>query len=275
MSASEHDSMHMPMPMLNERYYNCDFCNKQYKLKSHFDKHMLLCSIKSKTVDERKRENEIIELTPPPHQMYELIKQLIHKNDLLERKVEKLSAWVNNTKKKVNVIDWMNENQTIGINFGDWLNSIEITKEDMELVFNYNFLEGIRFIIQRLVGDAQATSVIQAPGQTQTQIPVKAFDQKEGIIYIFENGWTIMTPELFEKFFGRIAKGLLTQLKGWQDINRHRICDNGFTEVYIDNVKKIMGGDLTREQQYTRVKKMLYNHVKINLKNVIQYDFEF
>lgn len=255
---------------LTEGHYECDFCNRQYKLKSRFDKHMLLCSIKSKTVDERKRENEIIEKTPAPHQMYELIKQLVHKNELLERKVEKLSTWVNNTKKKINVIDWMNENRNMDVNFIDWVNSLEITKEDMELVFNYNFSEGIRFIIQRLVsveGSDQA--------QAHAQVPIKAFDQKDGIIYIFENGWSIMTPELFVKFFGRITKGLLTQLKCWQDINRHRICDNGFTEIYVDNVKKITGGDLTREQQYTRVKKMLYNHVKINLKNVIQYDFEF
>ena len=252
-----------------EGHFECDFCEKQYKLKSRFEKHILMCNITSKSVNERKKENELIDKTPSIQQLYEIIKQLAQKNDILERKVEKLSVWVNNNKKKINVVDWMNENRSIKITFENWLNSLEITKEDMELVFNYNFVEGIRFIIQRIIPDV---------GDTQGEIPVKAFDQKEGIIYIFngaETGWGIMPPEIFERFFMRIAKGLLNQLKYWQDLNRHRICDNGFTEIYIDNVKKITGGDLTKEQQYTKVKRMLYNHVKINLKNVIQYDFEF
>jgi hypothetical protein len=251
-----------------EGHFECDFCNRQYKLKSRFEKHILMCSITSKTMDERKRENENLEKTPSVYELYEIIKQLVNKNEILERKVEKLSAWVNNNKKKINVLDWMNEHQNLNITFDDWLNSLQITKEDMELVFNYNFAEGIRFIIQRIIPDMT----------DDKEIPIKAFDQKDGIIYIFsgtESGWIIMSPEIFEKFFIRLTKGLLTQLKYWQDINRHRICDNGFTEVYIDNVKKITGGDLTKEQQYTKVKKMLYNHVKINLKNVIQYDFEF
>jgi len=226
-----------------------------------------MCSITSKSIDERKKETEMLEKTPSIHQLYEIIKQLVQKNDMLEKKVEKLSVWVNNNKKKINVIDWMNEHQNLNTAFDNWLNSLDITKDDMELVFNYNFVEGIRFIIQRII-----------PNIVDGNVPIKAFDQKDGVIYIYngtEQGWVIMPPEVFERFFVRITKGLLTQLKLWQDVNRHRICDNGFTEIYIDNVKKITGGDLTKEQQYTKVKKMLYNHIKINLKNVIQYDFEF
>jgi len=250
-----------------EGHFECDFCNRQYKLKSRFEKHILMCSITSKTIDERKKESEMLEKTPSIHQLYEIIKQLVQKNDMLERKVEKLSVWVNNNKKKVNVVDWMNEHQNLATNFDIWLNSLDITKDDMEVVFNYNFAEGVRFIIQRIIPDI-----------VDEKIPMKAFDQKDGVIYTYngvEDGWGIMPPEVFERFFVRITKGLLTQLKLWQDVNRHRICDNGFTEIYIDNVKKITGGDLTKEQQYTKVKKMLYNHIKINLKNVIQYDFEF
>jgi len=227
---------------------------------------MLLCSITCKTIEERKKENDAIDKTPPIHELYDIIKQLVNKNEILEKKVDKLSSWVNNNKKKINVIDWMNENKHLNTNFDNWLNSLEISANDMELVFNYNFCEGIRFIFIRIFDN------------NDSELPIKAFDQKEGIIYVYdgnENGWIVMTPEIFERFFIKLTKGLMFQLKIWQDKNRSKICDNGFTEIYVDNVKKITGGDLTKEQQYVKIKKMLYSQIKINLKNVIQYDFEF
>ena len=67
----------------------------------------------------------------------------------------------------------------------------------------------------------------------------------------------------------------MCQLKFWQDENKSRLFTNGFTEIYMENVKKITGGDLSKEQQCCKFKSMLYNHIKINLKNVIQHEFEF
>ena len=75
--------------------------------------------------------------------------------------------------------------------------------------------------------------------------------------------------------FNKITRGLIGQLKIWQDINKKRLFDTGFTEKYIENVKKITGGDLTREQQYYKIKQLFYNNLKINIKNIIQYEFVF
>ena len=250
---------------MDQVQYECGYCSRKYKKKTLYDKHVLMCEVLCKSSVERKAENEKIDETPTPSQMYDIIKTLLIKQDQLEKKIEKMSVWVNSSKKKLSVVEWLNEHKPMSQPFKTWIaNSLLITKEDMELVFNYNFAEGMRFIIQRHFPEGNE------------DIPIKAFEQRDNTFYVFnENGWDIMKPEEFEFLFGALCKGLINQLKLWQDENRHRICSSGFTEIYSANVKKITGGDLTREQQLVKVKRALYTCIKINVKTIIQYDFEF
>jgi len=97
-------------------YYECGFCNKNYKIKKSYEKHFMLCSIINKSVTERKAENEEYENIPSMREMYNMIQILILKNDKLEKQVEKMYTWIHKNKKKINVIDWLNENYNLSEN---------------------------------------------------------------------------------------------------------------------------------------------------------------
>ena len=49
--------------------------------------------------------------------------------------------------------------------------------------------------------------------------------------------------------------------------------DDNFAIKYATYVKKVMGGKLTREQIYSRVKIDLYNYLKVCVKNIVEYEF--
>jgi len=249
-----------------EPKYECGYCGRPYKNRTIYEKHVRMCEILCKTPSERKRENEKIDNTPSITEIYDIVKTLIIKNDQLEKKIEKLTSFVNATRKKLSVIDWLNEHSKPPYTFREWILNLTLTKDDMELVFKHNFGEGMRFIIQKHFPQSDET------------IPIKTFEQKDNVFYVFTNaetGWEVMTSEQFIFLFNTLTKGLINQLKLWQDENRHRICSSGFTEIYSANVKKITGGDLSLDQQYVKVKRALYTSLKINIKNIIQYDFEF
>lgn len=249
-----------------EPKYECGYCGRPYKNKNIFDKHVRMCEVLCKTPAERKRENEKIDNTPSITEIYELVKMLIIKNNQLENKIEKMSSWINTTKKKLNVVEWLNEHKTFTYTFRDWILKLVLNRDDMELIFKHNFGEGIRLIVQKYFTQSDET------------IPIKSFEQKDNVIYVFtstETGWEIINPEQFILIFNTLTKGLINQLKLWQDENRHRICSSGFTEIYSANVKKITGGDLSLEQQHVKVRRALYTSLKINIRNIIQYDLEF
>ena len=246
-------------------HFECHHCSKNYKIKKAFDRHILVCNILSKTTTERKYENEEYENLPNLKEMYSMIKMLILKNEQLEKQVNKMNSWINN-KKRVNIIEWLNENDTPNLDFNQWIETIEISNEHMEFVFEHNFVEGIDLTVREIMNKDLELR------------PLKSFEQREGIIYVYngsENKWEIIGNHQMELIFIKITKGLLNQLKLWQDKNRHRLCQNGFTEKYIENVKKITGGDLTKEQQIHKIKQSFYNTLKVNIKNIIQYEFVF
>lgn len=245
--------------------YECCYCSKNYKIRKAYDKHVIVCSIFAKSKHEKKVENEEIENLPTMRELYGMIKMLMIKNEKLERQVSKMNTWINN-KKRINVVEWLNENNRPEMNLYEWIETIEITNEHMEYVFNHNFVEGVNLTVREIVS------------KDLEKIPIKAFDERDNALYVYngeERKWELISQEQFERIFVRITKGLMNQLKFWQDRNKDRLFQNGFTEKYIENVKKITGGNLTREQQHNKLKLSLYNSLKVNIKNVVQYEFEF
>lgn len=248
-----------------ESRYECQHCSKNYKIKSAYERHILVCSIVSKTPKERKLENEEYENMPNLRELYQMVQILILKNEKLEKQVDKMSAWINN-KKRVNVLEWLNENNKPSIQFNEWIETLVITKVHMKYVFEHNFVEGVNLIVREIINI------------NLDSLPIKSFEQRENILYVYngdENKWEIIDANQTEMLFVKITKGLLNQFKFWQDKNKHRLCNGGFTEKYIENVKKITGGDLSKEQQCCKLKQSFYNALKVNIKNIIQYEFVF
>ena len=66
-------------------------------------------------------------------------------------------------------------------------------------------------------------------------------------------------------------KNLLDDFVKWQNENSEKMDQDDFAIKYSANVKKIMGGGLTRQQVYGKIKLDLYKYLKINIKNIIEY----
>ena len=157
----------------------------------------------------------------------------------------------------------------------------------MECVITHNFIEGIHMIVKRLIhtnyGENESQNDIdqskcteKIPLDEYEYLPIKAFEQKENILYVF-NGteWNIINHEQYTKLLNKLTKGLISQLKLWQDEHKNKLFERGFSEKYIEYVKKLTGGDLSLEQQSYKIKQSFYNHLKVNIKNIIQYEFVF
>ena len=108
-------------------------------------------------------------------------------------------------------------------------------------------------------------------------MPIKAFDQKENILFIYndDNKWEILSHPMFANLMNILSKKILTELLKWQTENKSKMRQDDFSYTYARNVQKIMGGNLTQEQIHMRVKKELYNYLKMNLRNVVEYEFSF
>ena len=271
-------------------FYKCKYCNRTYKLKPNYDKHYLLCDTLNKSISKTSISKTSIGKTsigktsicisknnadyvPSLRDMFTIILELTAKNSQLEQRVEELSKWAESKKKKLNVIDWLNEKYTKNIKYTDWLAGINITRNHLEAVFKSDMVIGCKEILENLL----TLHTTNENGSDDEIQPIKAFDQKENILFIYndDNKWEILTLPMFANLMNILSKKIITEFLKWQTENKSKIRQDDFSYTYARNVQKIMGGNLTQEQIHMRVKKELYNYLKMNLRNVVEYEFSF
>ena len=82
-----------------------------------------------------------------------------------------------------------------------------------------------------------------------------------------------MSEQLLKNLVYTVDKKLLAEFVRWQQENTVNMEQDEFAVKYALNVKKIMGGSLSREQIHSRVKIDLYKYLKVNIKSVTEYEF--
>lgn len=264
--------------------YSCSYCPKTYTRKDSLNRHIVLCEFNCKKICDGINARPIVSDIPNISELYSIVVDLSLKYDKLQAEYNKLSKWVQQKKRKINVVEWLNEKCDPGISHDEWLDKIALDRKHLNYVFNSDFVEGIIMIFQEfLIVDDCDYNGNNGNGNT-----IKAFDHKEGVFFVYDKirvaggsegegderevKWHIMNIEEFQKTIRCISLKIIAEFKKWQDENMDKMEDDAFSRNYIINFKKVMGNsDL--HSQYNKIRNKLYKYLKIDLKNIM-YDFE-
>ena len=254
----------------------CNYCNKTYIRKSAFNNHLAKCRFHKfcRTNDESIKidENTPIESIPINNDsLFQMLIMLHNKYEKLEKDYNLLKNHVYNTKKKINIINYLNENYKPNNNF-DFLkftNAINIRIEELELIFKQDYIDGIVNII------INAIEILKTENNI---IPLKAFNHKEYELYIYDNNcetWKIMEANDLTIFIKYFDKKILNLFLEWKIENQKKmnVDYDKYSEIYILNMKKVLGQNFENKDKKTIIKNKLYKHLRINLKNIISYEF--
>ena len=257
---------------------SCECCGKEYKRKINLDKHFVLCEIvhKAKRKDKRtdKEAEEIDEELPSPKQMYKMLLELALKYNKLEEKVELMNKWVDKTKKKINVLDWLNNSSNLKpeLIFDNLADSLIIIESDLDLLFNSDFYDTLNEIFIRNIYNKDGT-----------EIPLFSFIQKTNTIYLYnrdistlELGWIELSREKLIYFMNKVHFKIVKALSEWNKKNIDKInSSDKMAEIYTKAKIKLMGIDFKHEQTLSKVRLGIYNKMKKDMKALIEYEFEF
>jgi len=238
--------------------YTCATCHRIYHRKGYYSRHVLLCEIMNKSVKERQLENEERADTPTMRGLYEIILELTTKMNVMDQRLQELAKWTDVKKQKINILDWLNAHPAKLGSFEAFLGQLTVTRQHLDYLFRSDYTSTILHILQENlpVEDAANANVL------------KAFDLKTNLLYAYSQGqWMIMTEQMFQTLLYGVDKKLLGEFIKWQTENAANMTDDDFALKYAVNVKKIMGGNLSREQIFSRVKIDLYKYLKVSVKN--------
>ena len=260
----------------NKKKLKCNFCDKEYVRKRAFKEHQLICEELQKSKYTARVDKEENEDVPSQKDMYTLIKFLIKKNTQLENKVNELTKYVNKTKKRINIINWLNENANRSPDYEEWLACITIDQKIIEYVFKNGFAKGVVYIL-----------TLNLPCEKEFQHPIKSFNQNPKVFYIYhKKEWVIMTKAIFKKMICRITCILFREFTKWKEINKEQIKndDRFYSDVYLTNMNRLLGGtgqctkmsdDAQEQKNKQYIINNLYTYLRRNIRNIIMYEFSF
>lgn len=240
------------------RGYLCCHCSREYKEKFNYDRHIQCCEFLNKPRREQENDIDSFEKIPSPREMLHLIQELSFRVNKLEKENAQLRQ---HQKKKINVIDWLNQNKNPTITFEEWMTSIFKQVESyLEVVYNKDLMTGIIELL--------STSI---ETRNEQILPIAAFNQKLNTFYIYDKenrAWDVLTDKDFEKTINRLSHHFLVEFnRCWCLVNRDKIeKEERFKELYITYYRNILGGDKTsHETKINRIRQAFYLKLQTNL----------
>ena len=257
---------------------SCFYCGKSYTRKSSCDKHSIICEMAHKSKRQKMCEEEESTDIPSVEKLYTIIQEMAFKQQKMEEKMEEMQKWIDKKKKKLNVVNWLNVQFTPTELFEARAKSIVVIQEDITTLIEQNFHQAVINILKRN---------LKTPKEGVVREPIACFSEKASVFYIYKetkneseqestSHWAKMTPEEFVYLLRFIHSKLLNALCNWRNFNAERIKYNDkFAELYNKTVIKLMGADFNQESTLSKIRTPLYTLLKGDLKNMIEYDFEF
>jgi hypothetical protein len=128
--------------------------------------------------------------------------------------------------------------------YNEWLNQIEVTNEDLEKLFEYD----LKICIQSVLNDV-----------LDSDMPLKAFQEKQNAIYIFDTKWRAMTTEEFSKLISILSHRILKKYMCWANENREHLESNQKNqELAMSYMSKANGLNCNLHQTSCDIKKWLF-----------------
>jgi len=263
---------------------HCPCCDKSYKTRKNLNKHLVLCEliVNSKNTynrkDATKNKKDEIEI-PSFKQMYSMLQELSIKYQLLEEKTDKISKIVYIQKKKINILDWL-INSCFPIQTFECIEErIHLINADIDFLFQQKAIDLVITILKRSIDELKLLSE-----DRETPFPpIIALSQNINTIYIYTNQnnekttkWEKLSKPILTELLFKIHKNIIKYITNWKNIQKEN--DNysdSMEDLYNKAIVKIMGISFNSDNVIGKIKNVIYEHIKKEMKPIVEYEFEF
>lgn len=259
--------------------YYCNVCLHRWRLKKDYDKHLVCCEFFHNLRKQKYEMDEFGVKIPNQQELFLYVRELALKCERLEKKVKRLEANASIKQKKM-IFEVLNHPQNKPEKtFSELIRGgIEITREMLFVVFKHNLTEGFKIALLPLFSGGGGGG----DGEGKKQIlPIKAFTQKKGHIYIYDvplgeekAKWMELYNETVENnIIITIGQKYLKEYLKWED-EQADIFDN--EDKMMESIRyrqKVNGTNIVLKEQIKDMKAWIYGKIEENIKVIdVEYD---
>lgn len=218
----------------------CEDCGKRYRHRSGLSRHKKIChAINNETVENMMittttdKKNDVLENQQKQiSDLQSLLEKTIEQQqDTINKLIPKVGNTTNYNKMTVNL--FLNENCKDAMNLTDFVESLSLTFDDVLYTKEKGYVQGIKNIFLKNLIEMEPTSR-----------PIHCSDQKRLSFYVKdENQWEKDNEHSkLDKSIEKITRKQIQQIKEWEAQHPNWSQSEEETIMYMDIVKKSMGG---------------------------------
>ena len=178
----------------------------------------------------------------------------------LKRQFE-LTIDQNQGAKKFDILNSLNKNYNPGeLVFDIFLKSIILSNDDLELIFQKDYVDGMSEII--ISGIRELTHK-----HGNKSIPFQCFTYKKNIIYIYDKldadpslySWMIMDDLSLHKFIRHFDKNIMQLFLLWKDEACKSMDAEKYAHLYVRNMKRVVAGNFQKKNVRLLIKSAVWH----------------
>jgi len=240
----------------------CPFCNKSYKTNSGLWKHKKICKKQNNEVEEscvikptfKKQELDHKDLIINKQQeqigeLKDMMMKLLEDNNSSKKLMKEMLPKIgnnttninptNNIRQNISINVFLNEHCKNALNFRDFIDTINVSLEDVLKTKELGYSKGISDIFIKNLNELETT-----------ERPIHCSDQKELQFYVKdEDKWNHDNGEKIKTAITKCQKKQLEKIKEWEEQNQNWTNDEKKSEEYFKIVKEIMGQSSELEKE--------------------------
>lgn len=245
---------------------SCLYCGKSYKNKSNLSKHINLCELLYNSKNRKSNEDEIE--IPSQRKLYLMLLELGNKYNKLEEKVDEMNKWVVKKKKKINIIEWLNNNINPEIKLETLNEKIIVDDTIVDYLFQNTFIDTVNNLFSNYIYNIP-----------ESKRPIFAFIQKINTIYIYQNDdlkWIELSKENLIKFLDKVHMKIQKKFYNWKKNRIDQIREDDILSIKCDKTTiKIMDVCFNQEIPLSKIRSIMYSNLKTDMKSIIEFEIEF
>ena len=232
----------------------CPSCNIKSRTKISFDRHISLCKILSIST---KDNNQEIDTLPDIRDIFKIVVTLCEENDKLTKRISNLER-NNFINKKKTIKEYLSLLKS-DITFQEWIKTIIISAEDYEYLLEHNLTKCIKYILDKKLTDS-----------SEDTLPLKAFQQRNNEIYLFENNtWEILQTEHLKQLVTILTQRISRKYIDWRTENSELIASNStMQELDMTHMAKTLGYGQSIESRISEIRKYIFLKLKQDFRSI-------
>lgn len=246
--------------------YTCNCCNKKYTKKSSYQNHAVLCEFLHSSKREKSIDDEESSDLPSYRNLVKLVGMLAVKNSKLEEKVETLQKYAEKSKRKINIIEWLNVNVKPTLTFAQFLESIVLSESHINCLNEHNMIKTL-------------TTIFEEYFIKENCLPVYAFNEKVNTFYSFNhetNSWSEMEKDAVVSLLYYVDRLVQREITKWSQKYHEKIKYNDkWAQTFAKLVGKANALSYRDDATLSRLKGILFNQIKCEVKRYVEYEFDY